>query len=133
MTKKSGVPAETPKRCHNGDRQAQEARRGGEARGLRAAGVRPSRGPEHRSRETREEPAGGGTGLPAERHGLSPPLAGSDMQVAATGLHPRPCTPLTQEAGVVPSPWEAQTHPPEEKRFVPGTLVWDSWLLTHDF
>ena len=87
----------------------------------------------YRSRKTSEEPASGGMGAPC-RAARSVPTSGGQRHTGDSHWpSPQTLHPLTQEAGAVPSPWEAQTHPPKEKRFVPGTLVCDSRLLTHDF
>ena len=80
----------------------------------------------------------GAWGLPAEQHGLSPPLAGSDTQVTATGLHPRPCTPSLKKLGQSPPPGKLRHTLPKRKGLslgpwfaTPGFshTISESWLL----
>ena len=102
-------------------------------------------GPKNWSREA-ERPARsqgeGARGLPAERHCLSPPPAGSDRQVPATGLDPRPCSPPSFKKlgawGCSPPPGKCQHTLPKRKGLFPGPwfatpgfshTISESWLL----
>lgn len=86
---------------------------------------RGDQGPKSWSREA-ERPVRsqgeGVRGLPAERHGLSPPPAGSDRQVPATGLHPRPCSPPSFKKlgyGDAPLPLGSADTPSQREKVCP--------------